>query len=204
MEMVMDPIRVGNKLFLISIFLLSQLICGNTFLYCRGKIDSELHISTRDLCDFDFELNDRIPKEVLDKFSYAHSISAYYHESTNTEKPFDTIFIWLKRGRIKEIFLGSSISLQCVHSEEEYKAEYVRRIIEDRYNVLGMPDIRRFTFENNKTGIVYFLERKNIQWLYKNIKINYSYLPYYNFDNEIMGIIGDEEIGYDLRITLLD
>jgi hypothetical protein len=208
MEMAMVPILVENKRLWIFIFLLSQLICGNTVLHCRGKTDTGIHISTNDLCDFNFELNGRVPKEILDQFNFADSIGAYYYKSANTERPFDTIYIWPKRGRIKKISLSSNIDLHRIHSEEEYRAEYVRRIIEDRYNDLGIPDIQRFTFKKvNKAGAVYFIERKTITWVYKNIKIEYSYLPYHNFDNEdyrMEIIIGDRDIGYELRITLLD
>jgi hypothetical protein len=211
MEMVMVPILrpVQNKPVVFLILFLPQIILGNATLFCRGKIDVDMGISTGDLCDFDFVLNGRVSPEVLSQFSFADSIGAYYYKSENSDKLFNRIYFWFKRGRkrgrIKRISLSSIINSQTIHSEEDYKPEYVMRIINDIYGSFGMPNIRKFTFKRfNEAGEVYYLDRVYITWTIKNAEIEYNYLPYYNFNNRNLDTIGDKNFSYQLTLTLLN
>jgi hypothetical protein len=136
-----------------------------------------MHISIGDLCDFDLVLNGQVSKEVLDQFVYVHSMDAYYYESKNNLKPFDTVYLHFKKKRISRIQLLSNIHLQNIRSGDDYEPEHILKIISDKYYNLGTPKIIKYI-----NPLEYRIEWILVKWIYENIEIKYRYLPYSNFN----------------------
>jgi hypothetical protein len=209
MEVGMVPIPARNKpcAMLFGLFLV-QLTVGNAVLYSRGKTDAEIRISTSGLCDFDFTLNERVAPEVLDRLSYADSINAYYYWTEDNDELFNKAYLWFKggkRGRIKRISLSSAVDLKDIRSKDSYRAEYAAQVMYSRYGNLGLPNISKSAYKEElyTTGEDYYMERVYIEWHVKNVEIQYSYIPYYNFAGKDLSIIKDGKYSYNLVITTL-
>jgi hypothetical protein len=201
----MVQILVRNKFYLILALFLVQLIPGHSLLYSRGKNDADITISTSGLCDFDLALNERVAKDILDRFRYIDSIGAYYYQTENSSRLFNKIYLWLKLGRIIKIIMISNIDKEDIYSKDSYKPEYAMQIIYSRYSNFGIPAIEKYAFrEFSMAGEYYCLERVTAKWTTENININFSYVPYYNFTDLNMDIFDDEIYRFDLSISVFD
>jgi hypothetical protein len=175
MGKVIKMILASGKHF--YVFLLCVL-CWNGLLFAGGRNEDAIGVVSADeLYEYDFKLNDRIPREIKKELKYADSINAYYYTSEDSEKIFDMAYFYLKRGRLVRIFLSSYINLRGDFILEEYKPEYVLKICKDEY---GEPEMEwiKLPLVSSEEPAEYTLKCK---WKIDNVTITYYYLPYKYF-----------------------
>jgi hypothetical protein len=179
------------------------MLFGHAMLFGNGNYEDNIGVVAADeLYEYDFKLNDRIPKEIKKELRYVDSINAYYYTSVDSPKIFHTVYFFMRWGRIKKISLKSNIKLDGDFTRDVYKPEYIMKICKNAY---GEPitEYRRNQhvggLENGDSIEGNFLIS---QWKINNIIVEYYYLSYDDFDALKLATLGKGEITFGLRYSI--
>ncbi|MDR1253066.1 MAG: hypothetical protein LBK62_13030 [Treponema sp.] len=178
----------------LCIFLLYAL-CGTGILFAGGHYEDRIGVVSADeLYEYDFKLYDRIPREIKEELGYADSINAYWYNSENSAKIFNKAYFYLKWNKIVQISLSSVIGLESDFTLEEYKPEYVMKVCKDAY---GEPETEWKRYRSDAD----YPAGKSLacRWKINNVIVEYSYLPYNDFNELKAAALGRGSVAFHLR-----
>jgi hypothetical protein len=192
-----------NKTYPLFNILLYKLF-GHAMLFGNGNYEDNIGVAAADeLYEYDFKLNDRIPKEIKKELRYVDSINAYYYTSVDSPKIFHAVYFYMNWGRIRKISLRSVIRIEDNFTWEDYKPAYVMKILKDAYGESETAyTISRFVdgFEGNDSAIY---NQVICKWKINNVIIEYYYIPYNDYTKLKQLALGKGEITFGLRYSMV-